>query len=66
MAPPEVHGSGDLLQVAIVPLLALIPFLAPTGVVGEGASRGVEIAIAVGAIVALVVAGRFLLNPMFR
>jgi glutathione-regulated potassium-efflux system protein KefB len=53
-------------DLAIVPLLALIPVLAPTGVVGEGASRWVEIAIAVGAIVAVVVAGRWLLNPMFR
>ncbi len=53
-------------DLSIVPLLALIPFLAPTGVVGEGGSRTLEVSIAVGAIVVLVAAGRWLLNPMFR
>jgi glutathione-regulated potassium-efflux system protein KefB len=52
-------------DLSIVPLLAAIPFLAPTGVVGEEAARWLEVAIAVGAVIALVAVGRWLLNPMF-
>ena len=57
----------DLL---IVPLLALIAFMAPvdaTQVVTAGAaSRWASIGIAAGALAALVVAGIWLLNPLFR
>lgn len=53
----------DLL---IVPLLAVVAFMAPVQAhAGEG-SRWVSIGIAAGAIVGLVLVGRFLLNPLFR
>lgn len=54
-----------LEDLAIVPLLALVAFLAP----GEHASlteRLGAIGIGLAAIAALVVAGRYLLNPFFR
>lgn len=54
-----------LEDLAIVPLLALVAFLAP----GEHASlteRLTAIGIGLAAIAALVVAGRYLLNPFFR
>ena len=54
-----------LQDLAIVPLLALVPLFAPGG--GEGERSGLEqFAIAVVAIVALLAAGRYLLNPLFR
>ncbi len=58
----------DLL---IVPLLALIAFMAPvdaTQAAAQGAatSRWASIGIAAGALAALVVAGIWLLNPLFR
>lgn len=53
-----------LEDLAIVPLLALVAFLAPTPMV-EG-DRPIGILIGIGAIAALVAAGRWLLNPMFR
>jgi glutathione-regulated potassium-efflux system protein KefB len=58
-----------LEDLAIVPLLALVVFLAPerageesVGLVG----RLVDVGIGVGSIAGLVVAGRYLLNPLFR
>ena len=56
-------------DLAIVPLLALVAFLAPipTSAAETGLlSRLMAIGIGVGAIVGLVVAGRYLLNPLFR
>lgn len=57
----------DLL---IVPLLALVAFMAPHDaadiVVENAQSRWAAIGLAVGALCALVVAGRCLLNPVFR
>ncbi len=53
----------DLL---IVPLLAFIAFLAPGGADASAAERWIAIAIALGSLAALVIAGRYLLNPMFR
>ena len=54
----------DLL---IVPLLALIVFLAPTpDAAADAPSRWTSIAIGIGSLVALIVAGLYLLNPMFR
>lgn len=54
----------DLL---IVPLLALLAFLAPTPEAAVDApSRWTSIAIGIGSLVALIVAGIYLLNPMFR
>ncbi len=56
-------------DMAVVPLLALIPLLAPRGAVTEQVTLA-ETASSVGlaglAIAALVVAGRYLLNPFFR
>ncbi len=56
----------DLL---IVPLLAVVAFMAPTdagGAVAATASRWANIGMALGALVALVAAGVWLLNPLFR
>ena len=56
-----------LEDLAIVPLLALVAFLAPGGAeVTGGGTRCVDVAIGVGSIVGLIVAGRYLLNPLFR
>ncbi|KQZ29284.1 potassium transporter [Mesorhizobium sp. Root552] len=55
-----------LEDLAIVPLLALVAFLAPGGAETTLTERLSEIAIGVGAIVALILAGRYLLNPFFR
>src|SRR5262245_37844150 len=55
-----------LEDLAIVPLLAIVAFLAPGSAESEAQSRWVEIAIALGALAALIAAGRWLLNPMFR
>lgn len=55
----------DLL---IVPLLAVVAFMAPVtvGNAASTASRWTSVAIAMGALLALVAAGRWLLNPLFR
>ncbi len=54
----------DLL---IVPLLALLAFLAPTPEAAiDAPSRWTSIAIGIGSLAALIVAGIYLLNPMFR
>jgi monovalent cation:proton antiporter-2 (CPA2) family protein len=55
-----------LEDLAIVPLLALVAFLAPRGEEMTLATRLTGIAIGLGAIVALVLAGRYLLDPLFR
>ena len=55
-----------LEDLAIVPLLALVAFLAPGGAETSLAERLREVAIGLGAIVGLVIAGRYLLNPLFR
>ena len=53
----------DLL---IVPLLALIAFLAPASAQAETASQWKTILIGLASLVGLILAGKFLLNPMFR
>lgn len=53
-------------DLAIVPLLALVAFLAPGGEDVTLVDRLQGVAIGLGAIAALVVAGIYLLNPMFR
>jgi len=53
-----------LQDLAIVPLLALIPLLAPF--TKETGSPMLHFGIAVAAIVALVFVGRYLLNPLFQ
>ncbi|NHB77531.1 monovalent cation:proton antiporter-2 (CPA2) family protein [Rhodobacter calidifons] len=55
-----------LEDLAIVPLLALVAFLAPGGEEVTLADRLLGVGIGLGAIAALVVAGIYLLNPMFR
>lgn len=52
-------------DLAIVPILALVPLVAPATTEGGGTLLN-EIAITVGAIAALLVAGRYLLNPLFQ
>lgn len=55
-----------LEDLAIVPLLALVAFLAPGGSDATLADRLTGVAIGLAAIAALVLAGRYLLDPMFR
>lgn len=55
-----------LEDLAIVPLLAFVAFMAPQAEDVTIAQRVTDIAIAVGAIAGLVIVGRFLLNPLFR
>ena len=54
-----------LEDLAIVPLLALVAFLAPGGGEASGHSIWSSIGIALAALGGLIVAGRYLLNPMF-
>jgi len=53
-------------DLAIVPLLAVVALLGARVAVTDAADRWVAIGIAIGAVVALVLAGRYLLNPLFR
>ena len=55
-----------LEDMAIVPLLAFVAFIAPGGESATAESRWLTIAIALGSIAGLVLVGRFLLNPLFR
>ncbi|MFG1304739.1 monovalent cation:proton antiporter-2 (CPA2) family protein [Xanthobacter autotrophicus] len=55
-----------LEDLAIVPLLALVAFLAPGGGNVTLAERLASVAIGLASIAALVAAGRYLLDPMFR
>ncbi|MEN8719919.1 MAG: monovalent cation:proton antiporter-2 (CPA2) family protein [Oceanococcaceae bacterium] len=55
-----------LEDLAIVPLLALVAFLAPGAGEVSAQERGREIVIALTAIAVLIVIGRWLLNPLFR
>ena len=50
-------------DLAVVPLLAMVPFLAPFA--GEAAFDPRRFAFSIAAIVALLAAGRYLLNPLF-
>ncbi|TMV03944.1 monovalent cation:proton antiporter-2 (CPA2) family protein [Brucella haematophila] len=55
-----------LEDLAIVPLLALVAFLAPGGEETTLADRLTGVAIGLASIVGLVLAGRYLLDPLFR
>ncbi|CAO4153305.1 Potassium transporter [Methylorubrum thiocyanatum] len=55
-----------LEDLAIVPLLAFVALLAPGGGETSGSERAIAIAIALGSVAALIAAGRWLLNPLFR
>ncbi len=66
--PPGRRIVAILLleDLAIVPLLALVAFLAPGGQEATLADRLGAVALGLAAIAVLVLAGRYLLNPMFR
>jgi len=72
MSTPKGQRMVSILlleDLAIVPLLALVAFLAPiqtTEAAPDISGRIVEVTIGIGCIVGLVVAGRYLLNPFFR
>ncbi|MEW9615110.1 monovalent cation:proton antiporter-2 (CPA2) family protein [Shinella sp. S4-D37] len=53
-------------DLAIVPLLAIAALLGTGAAATDASDRWLSIGIAIGAIVALVLAGRYLLNPLFR
>ena len=55
-----------LEDLAIVPLLAIVAFMAPGGDEATWADRLRDIGIGLAAIAVLVLAGRYLLDPMFR
>ncbi|OJU30193.1 MAG: potassium transporter, partial [Alphaproteobacteria bacterium 64-6] len=54
-----------LEDLAIVPLLALVAFLAPGGADATLMDRVTAVGIGIASIAALIVVGRYLLNPMF-
>lgn len=54
-----------LEDLAIAPLLALVALLAPAGTTEHG-DPWLQAAIAIGCVLALLAAGRWLLNPLFR
>ncbi|MFN4172237.1 MAG: monovalent cation:proton antiporter-2 (CPA2) family protein [Pseudorhodobacter sp.] len=53
-------------DLAIVPLLILVAFLAPGGEEATMGDRAIAVALGLGAILVVVLAGRYLLDPMFR
>lgn len=55
-----------LEDLAIMPLLALVAFLAPGAEAVSNADRMIAVGIGLAAILGLVLAGRYLLDPMFR
>ena len=66
----SVHGQASfailLMQdIAVVPLLALVGFLAPGGA-AEEVSLWVRASVFVGAVAAVVMVGHYVLNPVFR
>ncbi|NBE08406.1 monovalent cation:proton antiporter-2 (CPA2) family protein [Paragemmobacter ruber] len=69
IAQPKGRRMVSILlfeDLSIVPLLALVAFLAPGGAEATVADRLLGVGIGLAAIVALVLAGRYLLDPMFR
>ncbi len=53
-------------DLTIVPLLAIVAIIAPDGTQGTLESRWIGIGIALGAVLAIVAVGRWILNPLFR
>lgn len=53
-------------DLAIVPLLAIVALLGTGAAAADASDRWLSVGIAIGAVVALVLAGRYLLNPLFR
>ncbi|TWG93823.1 glutathione-regulated potassium-efflux system protein KefB [Mesorhizobium sp. J18] len=69
VATPQGQRVVSILlleDLAIVPLLALVAFMAPGSHEGDAMSRLNAILIALASLAALVAAGRWLLNPMFQ
>ena len=69
MAQPKSRRIIAILlfeDLAIVPLLAIVAFLAPGGEEATLTDRLQGVGLGLGAIAVLVVAGRYLLDPMFR
>ena len=69
-SPPGQRTVAILLleDLIIVPLLALVAFLAPVAAGRAGVQAGVDLAaigIGLASIAALILAGRYLLNPLF-
>lgn len=54
-----------LQDLAIVPLLAFVAVIGPTAPAGAGSSYWMDVALAAAALVGLVAAGKWLLNPFF-
>ena len=68
MATPAGQRMVSILlleDLAIVPLLAIVAFLAPGADADAGQSMWASMGIALAALGGLVIAGRYLLNPMF-
>lgn len=69
IATPKGQRMVSILlfeDLSIVPLLALVVFLAPGGEATSLATRMADIGIGLASIVGLLAAGRYLLNPFFR
>ena len=69
MATPGGQRMVSILlleDLAIVPLLAIVAFLAPNSGHDDGGSLWATAGIALAALGGLVIAGRYLLNPMFQ
>lgn len=69
LAPPAGQRIVAILileDLLIVPLLAVLAYLAPATTETPGMIDFVAIGVGIAAIVALVVAGRYLMNPLFR
>jgi len=69
IATPEGQKAVSILlleDLAIVPLLAVTALLAPAALEAGDRPHWQAVAIAAGAVVGLVAAGRWLLNPFFR
>ncbi|PKM22707.1 MAG: potassium transporter [Gammaproteobacteria bacterium HGW-Gammaproteobacteria-14] len=68
MLTPKGQRTVSILlleDLAIVPLLILVAFLAP-GQTEAGANRWLDVGIGVGAVTLLIVVGYWLLSPLFR
>ncbi|WP_067341046.1 monovalent cation:proton antiporter-2 (CPA2) family protein [Stappia indica] len=61
----RAFGILLLQDMAIVPLLAMIPVLSPRGGETRGADIAIELGITVVAVAGVVLAGRYLLTPLF-
>lgn len=68
LASPKGQRIVSILlleDLAIVPLLAIVAFMAPGGAEADLSTQLQHLGIALGALIALVLTGRYLLNPMF-